>query len=288
MSGSNLPTVDVVIPCYNEEAVIAACLDRLLAQAQDINKIILVDNNSTDKSADVIKKYQHKYPSQIEYLFEKQQGVQFARNLGFNAATADIIARIDADVLVQPGWARAIRQGYQKQPNYMAASGPVDYYDLPLRWLTKAITWVFIFTANALFTHKNTLYGSNMTLRRSAWGEIASDVLMEDGIMEDTAVSLALNRADLHIGHLQQSHASASGRRLRNTPSHFWKYNRMWWQTYKKSGMPGTALGIRVIVWFGNLVHAFGWLILLFHNPNTGQWSLKPRLSSSDQDRILP
>lgn len=288
MSSSSLPTVDVVIPCYNEDQAIAACLDKLLAQSKDIDKIILVDNNSSDKTATIIKKYQQKHPQQIEYLFEKQQGVQFARNLGFNAATADIIARIDADVLVQPGWAKSIRQGYQDHPHYMAASGSVDYYDLPFRHLTKAVTCVFIFTANALFTHKNTLYGSNMTLRTSAWSKIVDDVLMSDGIMEDTAVSLALNRANLHIGHINQSYASASGRRLRNTPRHFWKYNSLWWQTYQKSGLYGTAVGIRIIVWLGNLVHLVSWLILLFHNPNTGKWSLKPQLTSSDQDRILP
>lgn len=43
-----LPTLDVVIPCYNEEHDIAQCLDLLLAQADDIAQIIVVDNNSTD------------------------------------------------------------------------------------------------------------------------------------------------------------------------------------------------------------------------------------------------
>lgn len=221
MSSSSLPTVDVVIPCYNEEQAITTCLDRLLTQVSDIHRIILVDNNSSDKTARIIKAYQYQHPQLIEYAFEKQQGVQFARNLGFNLASAEIIARIDADVLVQPGWARAIRQGYQQNPGYMAASGLVDYYDLPFRWLTKLATGAFIFTSNALFTHKNSLYGSNMTIRKSAWEKIVADILMEDGIMEDMAVSLALNKAGLHIGHIKESYASASGRRLRNTPTYF-------------------------------------------------------------------
>lgn len=288
MPSKSLPSVDVVIPCYNEHDAISRCIDTLMKQKKDINKIILVDNNSTDDTAKIIKKYKKIYPNTIEYYFEPKQGVQYARNLGFDSASADIIARIDADVQVQPGWVSAIRHGYSQNPDYMATSGVVDYYDLPFRWFMKVITWVFIFAANALFTGKNTLYGSNMAIRRTAWSEIRNDILMDDEIMEDTAISLALNRANLHTGHINDAYVSASGRRLRNTPTYFWKYNRLWWRTYKKSGHRFTALGVRVIVWFCNALQALCWVVLLLHDPDTGKWGIRHKSSDSSQDRILP
>ncbi len=288
MAGSSLPTVTVVIPCYNEHATLADCLDRLLEQRADLTQIILVDNNSTDDTAQIMQRYRKRYPQLVVQTFEKQLGVQHARNRGFDMATADIIARIDADAHVQPGFVRAIREGYGRHPEYMAASGLVDYYDLPFRWLTKAITWLFIYAANAVFTHSNTLYGTNMTIRRSTWRQVKSDVLLSDGIMEDTALSLALNRADAYIGHIRDAYVSASGRRLRSTPPSFWQYNSLWWRTYQKSGAPGKALGIRVIVWLCNAVQAVCWLGLLFHDPDTRTWGFRHLFHRSDHNRILP
>lgn len=68
-----LPTLDVVIPCYNEERDIAQCLDLLLAQADDIAQIIIVDNNSTDSTPEILARYGAKY-QKIVVLHETRQG----------------------------------------------------------------------------------------------------------------------------------------------------------------------------------------------------------------------
>jgi hypothetical protein len=127
-----------------------------------------------------------------------------------------------------------------------------------------------------------------MTIRTATWKKIKTDVLMADHIMEDMALVFAINRAGLYIGHVSGSLASASGRRLRNTPSLFWKYNSMWWRTYQLSGYPLKAAGIRVIVWLCNIVQALCWVVLLFHDPITCKWRLARRNHDSNYDRILP
>lgn len=283
-----LPTLDVVIPCYNEHDSIKACFEKLLTQRDDISRVIVVDNNSSDDSADIIKTYAEKYPEFFTYLFEPKQGAQYARSKGLDAATADILARIDIDTHIQPGWAKAIRTAYANDEKLQAASGVVDYYDLPFRAATGAMTWVFIFATNALVTRSNSLYGCNMTIRKSAWETAKKDIIMYSGIMEDTAISLALNQHNLHIGHVRGAYASVSGRRLRSSPLSFWKYNRMWWNTYRMAGFPLRAMGIRVIVWVGNVIQAICWVGLLFHDPVSRKWKIGRQRKDSNHNRILP
>ena len=71
-------TVSVVIPTYNRINSISRAIDSVLKQTHPINQIIVVDNNSTDNTSEILK---NKY-SKIEILVEQKQGVSFARNKG--------------------------------------------------------------------------------------------------------------------------------------------------------------------------------------------------------------
>ena len=71
-------TVSVVIPTYNRINSISRAIDSVLKQTHPINQIIVVDNNSTDNTSEILR---NEY-SKIEILVEKKQGVSFARNKG--------------------------------------------------------------------------------------------------------------------------------------------------------------------------------------------------------------
>ncbi len=101
------PRLSVVVPAYNEAGVLGECLARLTAQSEHIAEIIVVDNNSTDDGMRIVAGVMAEHPS-VRIVHETSQGLVHARNAGLDAATGDIIARIDADTRVPEHWARTV------------------------------------------------------------------------------------------------------------------------------------------------------------------------------------
>lgn len=270
-----MPTLDVVIPCYNEERDIAHCLDLLLTQRAELRRIIVVDNNSTDQTAEILHDYASRYPL-IEVLHETRQGVEFARDTGMAVARADVIARIDVDARVQPGWAQALRKFYGTHPDVHAGTGATEYFDLPARRFTNAVTWFFMTMSNQAMAGSVNLYGANMSIRRAAWNEVKDELPQRDAhVMEDLAISLALERKQKRIAYIPQAMAHVSGRRMRTNPRDFARYNAQWPNTYRVMGFPRKARTIRPMSWFGNVLQYGLAFLLRFHDPSTGKFGLR-------------
>ena len=94
--------VSVIIPVYNAENYIDECLQSVLNQTYSALEVILVDNNSTDSSLSILKKYAATYPEKIKLLNEKKQGAPAARNTGFRTATSQWLQFLDVDDLLLP------------------------------------------------------------------------------------------------------------------------------------------------------------------------------------------
>lgn len=95
--------ISVVIPAYNEEKLIEKTLDALVAQqTKQEFEVIVVDNNSTDRTADKVLSYKHSL--NIKLVKEKKKGRSPARRRGFEEAKGDIIFSTDADTIVPPNW----------------------------------------------------------------------------------------------------------------------------------------------------------------------------------------
>lgn len=102
---SNLPKISIVIPAFNEEKYIENCLLSLLKSEQKtkINyEVILVDNNSTDKTVEIAQKF--KDGMNLKILKEEKQGRGVARARGFEEAKGEIILSADADTIFYSGW----------------------------------------------------------------------------------------------------------------------------------------------------------------------------------------
>lgn len=101
------PAIDisVIVPLYNNEEHVEACIQGLLSQrySEGACEFILIDNNSTDKSAEIVKRY----PS-VRLLFQPKQGSYAARNLGMKEARGQIIAFTDSDCVPRPDWLQQI------------------------------------------------------------------------------------------------------------------------------------------------------------------------------------
>ncbi|MCU0339391.1 MAG: glycosyltransferase family 2 protein [Spirosomaceae bacterium] len=85
--------LSVIIPVYNAEKFIRKALQNVIEQAMDNIEIIVIDDGSTDQSADVI---QREFPM-VKYIYQLNQGASKARNTGIEAATGKYIAFLDVD-----------------------------------------------------------------------------------------------------------------------------------------------------------------------------------------------
>ena len=100
----------VVVPAYNEAARIGATLAALAAQTDTAFTLLVVDNGSTDATAEVVRRFRGPFPTQL--ISEPEKGVGCAVDTGFRyaiAAGAGHLARTDADCLPAPGWVAAAR-----------------------------------------------------------------------------------------------------------------------------------------------------------------------------------
>ncbi|MHC5190567.1 MAG: glycosyltransferase family 2 protein, partial [Planctomycetota bacterium] len=80
--------ISVVIPAYNAEKHIARAIDSVLAQTRPADEIIVVDDGSTDATAEVVRSYGEK----VIFIQQENAGVSVARNAGIEAASGDWIA----------------------------------------------------------------------------------------------------------------------------------------------------------------------------------------------------
>ncbi len=114
----------IVIPTYNGGDRLGALLDRLRYQIQveDIFwEIIVVDNNSTDATREVVQRYQSDLPNwpdniSLRYELERSQGAGFARNLGVRAARSPLVGFLDDDNLPWINWVRAAYKFARQYP----------------------------------------------------------------------------------------------------------------------------------------------------------------------------
>lgn len=91
------PTVAVIIPNYNYERSLGACLEAVFAQTLPPDEVIVVDDGSTDRSVEVARRF----PCTV-LTGEGNRGPSAARNRGVAASTADILFFLDSDIALEP------------------------------------------------------------------------------------------------------------------------------------------------------------------------------------------
>jgi glycosyltransferase involved in cell wall biosynthesis len=117
----------VAICTYNGEHRITDVLNRLQNQLRTESltwEIVIVDNNSTDNTAQVVQKYQATWP-QVHYYFEEQQGAAFARSRAIQEAHSELIGFLDDDNLPQPDWVAASYVFAQEHPQAGACASQI-------------------------------------------------------------------------------------------------------------------------------------------------------------------
>lgn len=102
------PLLSIIVIAHNEEKMLPLCLDSLMGldYPKDKLEIVVVDNNSTDRTKDIIKKYP------VKYAFEKKKGRASARTKGIKEASGKFIAFIDADCIADKNWIKNLVKGF--------------------------------------------------------------------------------------------------------------------------------------------------------------------------------
>ena len=103
-----LPTVSVIVPCYNEERFIGQTLENLITQyPSQVYEIIVVDGMSDDSTRDVVEQFQNSHPnSSIRLVLNPDRNIPKSLNLGIEHATGEVIARMDAHAFPSTGYIR--------------------------------------------------------------------------------------------------------------------------------------------------------------------------------------
>lgn len=117
------PTFSVIIPVYNGAGTIQRAIQSVLKQSSPPHELIVVDDGSTDSTADEIAVF----GDRIRYLYQENAGVSAARNTGAQAATGEWLAFLDADDWYCPDRLRWHAEWIQKDPNLDFLTGDQEY-----------------------------------------------------------------------------------------------------------------------------------------------------------------
>ncbi|PTW91489.1 glycosyl transferase family 2 [Microbacteriaceae bacterium MWH-Ta3] len=242
-----MKTVSIVIPAYNEEDTIRTCLLAALAQTVPAHEIIVVNNMSTDATVDIVRELQAANPDAPLVLIEQSaaQGITPTRNAGFDAATGDVIGRIDSDSAIEPNWVEEVAKSYADD-SVAATTGPVLYYDMPFRRFGLIADDTLRRAMFKLTDDYQFLFGTNMAIRRDVWEAVRDETCMdEENLMhEDLDLAVHVNDAGYTISYVPTMVAGMSARRMDDSPTDFAAYAKRIETTYNHHGVRSRALMI--------------------------------------------
>jgi glycosyltransferase involved in cell wall biosynthesis/MoaA/NifB/PqqE/SkfB family radical SAM enzyme len=168
--------ISVIIPTYNRAKSLGPCLEHLLKQTIDMDRyeIIVVDDGSSDDTAEVIKEYQNHNQLKIKYLRQKNRGPAAARNRGAGNACGEILFFIDDDCLAQretlekisaefrlPGRKNAVLGGFKTPGGKNLIGRAVDLACADDNWVNSRSEEVLFLPASNLALSKSLFLGEN-------------------------------------------------------------------------------------------------------------------------------
>jgi glycosyltransferase involved in cell wall biosynthesis len=217
MDSSPRCVLSFVIPAFNEENYLGACLESILAQTsgrEDRIEIVVVNNASTDRTSEVALRY----PG-VKVVDEPRKGLTFARQAGFLNSSGALIANVDADCRLTPGWIDLVLAAFDHGPQLVTLSGPYIYYDLtPAQKIGVRgfylIAWATYVLNRYVLRVGSMVQGGNFVVLRSALERIGGFNLSISFYGEDTDIARRMSA----VGNVLFTHELkmySSARRLK-------------------------------------------------------------------------
>lgn len=168
------PKVSLIIPAYNAENYVARSIDTALAQSFADLEIIIVDDGSVDRTAEILDWYDEKY-NNISVIHQKNSGVAIARNTGVKRASGEYIGFMDNDDMIHPNMIERLYSSVKKNDCDIVCTSAYEIksngYEAFMRYPIQEDTAVLIndffdmhFSTGCMFTVNvwNKLYKTNL------------------------------------------------------------------------------------------------------------------------------
>ena len=204
--------ISAVICSYNRARFIISAVESIFNQEYNKNlyEVIVVDNNSTDNTVELLEQYKTAHPDyHFSYFVEYNQGVAFARTRCAKEAQGEIVAFLDDDSTAQPGWLSSIVAFFDAHPDVYSLGGKITprfLTDIP-GWYSK---YFFGLVGNFnLGPHEKQLTanrypcGANMSFRKKVFDEVG--YFNADLGRKGTAL-LATEEKDIYLRILAAGH----------------------------------------------------------------------------------
>lgn len=151
------------------------CLEALHRQTRPADEVIVVDNASSDASAAVAAS------AGALVVFCAEVGIPAAAAAGYDAASGDLVLRLDADCVPPATWVQEVEDLFVRSPRIVAATGRARFVDGPraLRWTAAVYLSAYSLASTAALGHRP-LFGSNMAFRADAWNAVRGEVHRHD------------------------------------------------------------------------------------------------------------
>jgi len=226
--------LSILVVSYNSAALLGPCLDSLLAQTAPDDEIMMIDNASTDGSADLVRQ---RYPAVRIIANSDNKGFGAANNQGINATTGRYVVLVNPDCEVQPGSLDGYHHFLESHPRAAVAGGRLRYADgafqhSSFRFPTLSQVFLDLFPINWRLTESrlNGRYpkswdgrpfeidhplGAFMCVRRAATQELGMGLFDEAFFMyaEEVDWCFRLKRAGWQIWHCPDALALHHGGR---------------------------------------------------------------------------
>lgn len=180
--------ISVVMTAYNEQEYLPKSLKSVFSQdfPKEDYEVIVVDNNSTDKSAEIAKSFG------ARVIPEATQGYVFALERGMKEAKGDIVAATDSDTIVATDWLSQIAKTFEDK-NVVAATGMADLRNL--NFFTRIFSYLgfYLFVKFNFLIGKPHLSGFNFALRRETL-EKAGGINTDYKMSPDVEIGLRMKK----------------------------------------------------------------------------------------------
>lgn len=178
-----LPTerVSIVIPVRDDSHYLERCLAALARQTYAPTEVVVVDNSSSDRSAAVAARWGAVVVRELEI------GIPSASATGYDVATGDIIARLDADSVPGVTWVASVCESLAEHTGAAAVTGSGMLVDDDGRAHPRASRFFMgaYFRLVGLALGHPPLWGSALAMRQAAWQQVRLDVCRHDARMHD-------------------------------------------------------------------------------------------------------
>jgi cellulose synthase/poly-beta-1,6-N-acetylglucosamine synthase-like glycosyltransferase len=160
----------------------------------DAVEIIVVNNASSDRTLQVAMGFKG-----VRVVDEPRKGLTFARQAGFAASTGELIANVDSDSRLTPGWVQTVLKEFASEPKLVALSGPFIYYDMsPSQRFSVQIFYLIAYLVYAVnrwvLRAGSMVQGGNFVLRRTALEKIGGFDTSISFYGEDTDIARRMNQ----------------------------------------------------------------------------------------------